>query len=458
MAQTQDLFRQCAVIVDQPCELNLNVNPTIPIRDALPSASAEESVLAATRAFQEQHGRPPRVLCIGNVANNGYNNGKILARAGWDIDVVCYDYYHIMGCPEWEDADFEGDVGDPFNPNWRRVNLNGFERPSWFVQGPRHMCVRLLLARRENRPWDEAYCKLILRYFQNPIAQRTLYYARRVKRLVARGVSLARSGYHHAVWRVRHGLSVSKRLAHHAVEWLQNSRASLHETLQSKTDRAEQVVKQVVQKAAEKKTLTFDSYRSQFLWHYEQWAYKLRTARAHVLNFLQLCEASAIRRTQNLCGKLAQRMPAPVVQPMTVLGNLVAQVLKLLRDGLVGSAALIERGVLAAIHFPFVSRYRWLLAVPLAIVFPRVTATLVGVVLAWLALRYLIRLPVRRRERRQAAEANGFTIKHLGPRSNPSRHRSPNPSRPRLKRVAITSSNSSRSCFPTAPTNSNSAT
>ena len=41
-------------------------------------------------------------------------------EAGIDCDVLCYDYYHIMGCPEWEDADFTGSVTDDFRPEWFR--------------------------------------------------------------------------------------------------------------------------------------------------------------------------------------------------------------------------------------------------------------------------------------------------------------------------------------------------
>ncbi|CAN1209696.1 Glycosyl transferase group 1 [Tumidithrix helvetica PCC 7403] len=100
--------------------------------------------------FRQQHGRSPRVLHIGNIANNAYNNAKLLNDVGLDCDVICYDYYHIMGCPEWEDADFVETVRDQFFPNWHSVNLNGFQRPRWFVQGPIKLCIRYLLAKRQN--------------------------------------------------------------------------------------------------------------------------------------------------------------------------------------------------------------------------------------------------------------------------------------------------------------------
>ncbi len=97
--------------------------------------------------FERSHGRPLRVLHLGNIANNAYLNAKIQRRAGIDADVVSFDYYHIMGTPEWEDADFEGDV-DEFFPDWWSVDLNGFERPRWFVQGPTRACIDYLLSLR----------------------------------------------------------------------------------------------------------------------------------------------------------------------------------------------------------------------------------------------------------------------------------------------------------------------
>ncbi|MBM4133211.1 MAG: glycosyltransferase [Nitrospira sp.] len=74
-----------------------------------------------------------RVLHIGNIANNAYNNAKFLRRKGVEADVLCYDYTHVMGQPEWEDAEFEGDP-DEFNPRWEQVDLKGFRRPAWFLQ------------------------------------------------------------------------------------------------------------------------------------------------------------------------------------------------------------------------------------------------------------------------------------------------------------------------------------
>lgn len=112
-------------------------------------ALAEE--LAWIREFVNGHGRPPRILHIGNIANNAYINAKLLIRAGIECDVICHDYYHIMGCPEWEDSDLGSCDLDQFNPDWRTVNLKGFRRPRWFAQGPTNLCIKYLVALRSGR-------------------------------------------------------------------------------------------------------------------------------------------------------------------------------------------------------------------------------------------------------------------------------------------------------------------
>ena len=73
-------------------------------------------------------GQPLKILHIGNIANNAYHLAKILNEAGLACDVLCYNYYHVMGSPEWEDADFIGSV-DEWTPEWDSVNLQGFQRP-----------------------------------------------------------------------------------------------------------------------------------------------------------------------------------------------------------------------------------------------------------------------------------------------------------------------------------------
>ena len=114
-------------------------------------AELTRDLRSSLQSFEERHGRPLSVLHIGNIANNAYINAKLLIEAGVDCDVICYDYYHIMGCPEWEDADFDGEIKDQFFPNWRLVNLKGFRRPRWFVQGPLRFCIQYLVAKRDGK-------------------------------------------------------------------------------------------------------------------------------------------------------------------------------------------------------------------------------------------------------------------------------------------------------------------
>ncbi|MCC8963626.1 glycosyltransferase family 4 protein [Bradyrhizobium sp. Pear76] len=105
--------------------------------------------------FHQKTGRPLRVLHIGNIANNAYNNARIQRKFGIDADVLCYNYYHIMGCPEWEDGAFQEGTSalgkDPFRPDWWATSLKGWKRPRWFVQGPAGLCIEYL--RAKNAGW-----------------------------------------------------------------------------------------------------------------------------------------------------------------------------------------------------------------------------------------------------------------------------------------------------------------
>jgi glycosyltransferase involved in cell wall biosynthesis len=110
------------------------------------------------RSFERAHGRPLRVLHIGNIANNGYNNAKIQRDHGIEADVIAYDYYHIMGTPEWEDAEINGSLGDPFYPDWWAVDLGEWQRPNWFIQGPLLECVAYLRAKVQG---DKRECAIV---------------------------------------------------------------------------------------------------------------------------------------------------------------------------------------------------------------------------------------------------------------------------------------------------------
>ena len=111
--------------------------------------------------FMKKFGKQPRILHIGNIANNAYNNAKLLNNNGFDCDLLVYDYYHIMACPEWEDAEIIGKINNFNRPNWTEVDLQGFKRPAWFSQGPLVLCVEYLKARREGKKslakklWEE---------------------------------------------------------------------------------------------------------------------------------------------------------------------------------------------------------------------------------------------------------------------------------------------------------------
>ena len=72
-----------------------------------------------------------RVLHIGNVANNGYNNAKLLRRLGIEADAVC-DERHIISQPEWEEADVDA-PSDHFESLRESAHAAGWERPAWVL-------------------------------------------------------------------------------------------------------------------------------------------------------------------------------------------------------------------------------------------------------------------------------------------------------------------------------------
>ncbi len=65
-----------------------------------------DPLVAELEEIKAYLGRPVRVLHIGNIANNAFHNAKLQRKLGLDADVLCYDYYQLMGCPEWEDSEF----------------------------------------------------------------------------------------------------------------------------------------------------------------------------------------------------------------------------------------------------------------------------------------------------------------------------------------------------------------
>lgn len=105
--------------------------------------------------FREKHARSPKVLHIGNVANNAYINAKILNKAGLENHVLSYDSPFVMSCPEWEDAHLTDAVENLFDPNWKEMNLRGFKRPKWFAGGKFEIALyRLHQLHNKNKKFD----------------------------------------------------------------------------------------------------------------------------------------------------------------------------------------------------------------------------------------------------------------------------------------------------------------
>jgi hypothetical protein len=104
-------------------------------------------LIQSIQKYEGKLGRKIKILNIGNIANNAYNNANILNQLGFDADVICYDYYHSMSYPEWEHIGLNVSSMDSKRPNFLGVDLNGYERPRWFAQGPLKKCIEYLIAR-----------------------------------------------------------------------------------------------------------------------------------------------------------------------------------------------------------------------------------------------------------------------------------------------------------------------
>ena len=112
--------------------------------------------------WQREVGRPLRVLHLGNIANNAFNNARIQRLYGIDAFVIAYENYHIMSSPEWEEASFGGDYRDSFFPDWTKVDLAGYERPHWFASGPLSLCCEVIASQVDGDPkkTDELFARL----------------------------------------------------------------------------------------------------------------------------------------------------------------------------------------------------------------------------------------------------------------------------------------------------------
>lgn len=112
----------------------------------LPLSAASLSFLSS---FEQRMGRPLRVCHLGNIASNAYHNAKLMALVGIESEVLALSDYFVMSTPEWEEADMKATPPDLFHPDWREVDLQGYERPRWYVQGNVHTCLSYLLARHQ---------------------------------------------------------------------------------------------------------------------------------------------------------------------------------------------------------------------------------------------------------------------------------------------------------------------
>lgn len=101
--------------------------------------------------FFAEHGRKPRVLHVGNVANYAYVNAKIQRQQGIDAYVMDPDFYHIMASPEWLEVEIDGAHGDDFFPDWSKTSAVSYQRPEWFIQGPFRLSIEYLKAHLEGK-------------------------------------------------------------------------------------------------------------------------------------------------------------------------------------------------------------------------------------------------------------------------------------------------------------------
>jgi glycosyltransferase involved in cell wall biosynthesis len=95
----------------------------------------------------------PRILFLGNIAQNGYLITKFLRQTGYHADLLIYSYTHLMGQPEWEDADIRGDPPH-WDAVWRRYVAGDYRRPDWIHEIRTHQPGRLrsLLSRLRIAP------------------------------------------------------------------------------------------------------------------------------------------------------------------------------------------------------------------------------------------------------------------------------------------------------------------
>lgn len=93
-----------------------------------------------------------KVLHLGNVANYGYNIGKVLQTDTIESHTLNWDYYHFASRPEWEEGEFDSrEMGDHYFPNIPGPSVTGFRRPRWYVHGPQRSAALCLIAMNEGK-------------------------------------------------------------------------------------------------------------------------------------------------------------------------------------------------------------------------------------------------------------------------------------------------------------------
>lgn len=122
--------------------------------------------------FRAAHGRAPRVLHIGNIANYAWVNARLMRARGVDAVVLDNDFYHFASAPEWLEAGIEGDIGDHFHPRWHAVRLAGFTRPEWFLNGPGVFVFPELAARESGQALRRAAYARLSRLYRRGVAAR----------------------------------------------------------------------------------------------------------------------------------------------------------------------------------------------------------------------------------------------------------------------------------------------
>jgi len=182
-------------------------------------ATAEESILLRLREdslsflsmFREKNGRNPRVAHLGNIANNAYHSAKMMRAIGIDCDVIALHDYFVMSSPEWEEAEVREVPPDLFTPEWHSINLGGYQRPRWFVQGPVDLCLDYVAARNrgDEKIADSLWNRLSVenRTRKRIVGRKPFNFELQVARLLSRFSSVGRRVWNRGRTYLRQSLS-----------------------------------------------------------------------------------------------------------------------------------------------------------------------------------------------------------------------------------------------------------